>query len=94
MTKTNKIPEFSDHKEEAAFWDSHSFADYWEEMPDIKVNYDPLSVNKEVMTVRVDPALKKSIEDIAKGYSLTPSSLIRMWLVGKVKEDPHGKYGE
>jgi len=85
LLKIKTIPKFNNYKEEAEFWDMHSFADYWEDSKDIlKVKYAPKKISKEVMTLRIDPALKKSIENMAEKKSLTYSSLIRTWLVGRV----------
>jgi hypothetical protein len=30
-TKESKIPKFKSVEEEAKYWDTHSFADYWDE---------------------------------------------------------------
>ena len=93
MKKSKIIPKFKNYKEEAAFWDTHSFADYWEDsVEDVKVKYDSKRVSKEVMTLRVDPVLKKSIESIAKKKSLTYSSLVRAWLVDRVREEVETEY--
>jgi uncharacterized DUF497 family protein len=35
--KVEPIPEFKSREEEAAFWNTHSFADYWEQMEPVKV---------------------------------------------------------
>jgi CopG antitoxin of type II toxin-antitoxin system len=35
--KTNKIPKFKSKDEEAKFWDTHSFADYWDEFKPVDI---------------------------------------------------------
>jgi len=35
MTKNKKIPRFKSDKEAAEFWDTHSSADYWDQMKDV-----------------------------------------------------------
>ncbi|MBM4465020.1 MAG: hypothetical protein FJ014_05605 [Chloroflexi bacterium] len=37
----SKIPEFSSIREEAAFWDTHSLADYWDEFEDEELVFEP-----------------------------------------------------
>lgn len=39
------------------------------------------------MTLRIAPTLKKKIEAIAESYDISTSSLIRMWVVDKVKRE-------
>lgn len=89
---SKKIPEFKNYKEEAEFWDTHSFSDYWDDLPDTSLTYTPSAINKEVMTVRVDPSLKKAIKTIADKKELTYSSLVRSWLVLCVREELDEKY--
>lgn len=86
MKKIIKMPKFNNIKEEAAFWDTHSIADYWGNMEAIQVSYELLVEKKDLMTLRVAPSLKKKVESIAKEYDLTPSSLIRAWIVDKVRD--------
>ncbi len=44
--KIREIPKFNSVSEEAKFWDTHSFADYWSDFPIIKVRYVPDSPKK------------------------------------------------
>ena len=37
----SKVPEFSSIREEAAFWDTHSVADYWDEFKDEELIPEP-----------------------------------------------------
>jgi hypothetical protein len=49
MTKEKKIksriPEFKSREEEAAFWDTHDFTDYLDEMKPVKVNVRETCLN-------------------------------------------------
>ncbi|MCZ7545112.1 MAG: BrnA antitoxin family protein [Anaerolineae bacterium] len=53
MTKIRRIPQFKSLEEEAKFWDTHSFADYWDEMKPVKVKF--AKGLSEGVTVRFDP---------------------------------------
>jgi hypothetical protein len=84
--KANTVPKFNSVKEEAKFWDTHSVTDYWEEAKEVAVSYIPPDEKKETMTLRMAPSLKAEIEKVARGYDISTSSLIRMWLVDRLRE--------
>lgn len=81
----SKIPTFNSIKEEAAFWDTHDITDYLDEMEVVNGRYLPDTEEETAMTIRMAPALKEQIEIVARNYDIPPSSLIRMWLVEKVR---------
>ena len=37
-TTDNQIPQFPNREAEAAFWDSHDFADYWDALQPVSVS--------------------------------------------------------
>lgn len=80
----NKIPEFKTIQEEAKFWDTNDITDFLDELEPIT----PISIpheKKEVMALRVAPSLKKQIEDVARGYDISSSSLVRMWVIDRLR---------
>lgn len=79
--KTKKLPKFKNIKEEAEFWDSHDVTDYLAHDKPIKAVYKPKVERKETMSIRMSPSLKKEVDKIAKGYDISSSSLLRMWVV-------------
>ncbi|MCL4870623.1 MAG: BrnA antitoxin family protein [Anaerolineae bacterium] len=80
------IPEFKTIRDEAVFWDTHDISDYLDEMEIVSGNYQPRSgETKTVMTIRVAPSLKEQIETIARSYDIPASSLVRMWIVEKIR---------
>lgn len=83
--RVNKLPTFKNIKEEALFWDTHSIADYLSETKAVRVAYLPIKERKETMTLRIAPSLKRELEKIAHGYDISSSSLIRMWVVDKLR---------
>ncbi len=85
----NKIPHFNSVAEEAAFWDTNDVTDYLGEMKVVEGAYRPKEgEKKEVMTIRIAPSLKKRIEQVAAEYDISTSSLVRMWIVDKLKMLP------
>jgi hypothetical protein len=85
-TNANKVPKFKNIKEEAKFWDSHDITDYISELTPAKLMYKTRGERKEVVTIRVAPALKKELSKVADCYDISPSSLIRMWVVEKLRD--------
>jgi len=83
--KLKKIPKFKNIEEEAKFWDTHSMVDYVDFSKPIKMVYKPSSEKKETMTLRIAPSLKKEVKKVARGYDIATSTLIRMWIVDKLR---------
>lgn len=86
MTKVKKIPKFKTIAEEARFWDTHDVTDYLSEMRETKVSFDPLAPKEEILTIRVQSALKRRLEKIARSYGLNLSTLLRIWFIDKLNE--------
>ncbi|HLB51350.1 hypothetical protein A3F07_04430 [candidate division WWE3 bacterium RIFCSPHIGHO2_12_FULL_38_15] len=82
-----EIPDFSSFQEEADFWDTHSIAGYINEFEEVKLVYEPETEKKETMTIRVTPSLKKLLNNMAKKYNVNPSTLVRMWVIDRVREE-------
>lgn len=82
--KIAKIPNFKSYKEEAEFWDTHSFADYWDKWKDIDIVFDLDKPRDETLVVRLQKDLKDKLEKIARNRGLNLSTLARMWLIEKL----------
>lgn len=80
------IPSFNSIKEEAAFWDTHDITDYLDEMELVAGTYLPQADEKKtVMTIRIAPSLKEQVEKLARSYDVSASSLVRMWIVDRLR---------
>lgn len=86
MTKKKIIPKFNNTKEEAEFWDTHSFADYWDELKPVKVIFNLKKKKEESLTLRLQADVKKQLENIATGFGINSSTLARMWIIEKLRE--------
>src|SRR3989344_8976251 len=86
VNKIKAFPKFNSYEEEAEFWDTHDFTDYLHLTKPVKMVYKPKHENKETMTIGIAPSLRKELEKRAEEYSISPSSLMRMWVVDKLRE--------
>jgi hypothetical protein len=81
----SRIPEFSSIEEEAAFWDTHSTADYEDEFKPVRVRFAKgLSTG---VTIRFDPETLRRLRSIAQEQGIGPTTLIRMWVLERLKQN-------
>lgn len=85
MRKKSKIPKFKSLEEEARFWDTHSFADYWDEFGNVDLVVDLQKPKEEILVLRVQKNIKDKLEKIAKNKGLNISSLARLWLMERLQ---------
>jgi predicted DNA binding CopG/RHH family protein len=83
--KKSRIPEFKNRQEEAEFWDTHSIADYWDELKPVKVRF--AKNLSEGITIRLDPPTMKAVRSEARAKGLGPTTLIRMWVMERIKKE-------
>ncbi len=88
---TKKIPKFKNYKEEAKFWDTHDISDYIDEMKFVDVEFIPRQKREESMTIRVEPELKKRLDQIARKNNISLSTIARLWLIERLKNEPSSK---
>ena len=83
-TTKKRIPEFSSIEEEAAFWDTHSTANYEDEFKSVRVRF--AKNLSQGITIRLDPDTleKVRLEAYEKGIGAT--TLIRMWVLEHVRK--------
>jgi hypothetical protein len=80
----SRIPEFASIEEEAAFWDTHSTADYEDEFKPVRVRVAKrLSTG---VTIRFDPETLRRLRTIAREQGIGPTTLIRMWVLERLKQ--------
>jgi hypothetical protein len=79
----SRIPEFASLEEEAAFWDTHSTADYEDEFTPVRVRIAKgLSTG---VTIRFDPETLQRLRAIAQEQGIGPTTLIRMWILERLR---------
>ena len=83
--KINKIPTFKNIQEEAEFWDTHSFADYWNKWKDVNIVVEMDKPRDKTLVLRLQKSIKEKLEHIARSKGLNISTLARMWLMEKLQ---------
>jgi hypothetical protein len=82
MTQKKSIPKFSTYEEEAAFWDTHSVTDYWDEMEPSEVQFSKdLSPR---MLVEVAPETLDKLRAAAKERGVGPTTLVSKWILDQL----------
>lgn len=83
-----KIPEFKSDIEAAEFFDTHSMADYWDDMEPVEeviINIPRMA--KSLVTLPISQNLLKEIKQIANERGLPYQTLVRQWLAEKVNQE-------
>jgi predicted DNA binding CopG/RHH family protein len=84
-TATKKrIPAFASIEEEAAFWDTHSTADYEDEFKPVRVRF--AKNLSEGLTIRLDPDTLEKVRAEAHERGIGATTLIRMWVREHVRK--------
>lgn len=85
--KKFKFPDFDkmSYKEEAKWWDTHSFADFWDELEDVDIVFELDKPRDETLVVRLQKDIKDRLKKVAQQKGLNPSTLTRMWILEKLQ---------
>ena len=85
--KKRKLPEFKTEEEVREFWDTHSSADYVDEMEEVK---EPLIVTqprKRQVTVRLDDPMIDRIKKLANRKGMPWQTLMRSWVYERLEDE-------
>jgi len=74
-----KIPKFKTLEEESEFWDTHSAADYWDDMEDVEGHFVDARPPKKLVSIRFDQSLITAAKRIARTKGVGYQTLLRMW---------------
>jgi len=76
--KKEPIPDyFNDDEEAGNFWDTHSAADYWDEMEEVEIEFD---IKKRKFLVPIDERLYQLVKNQAKKSDCTVEQIINTML--------------
>lgn len=76
------IPGDVSREELAKFWDTHSAADYWDELRPVKVTFAKnLSAG---ITIRFDEKALTTLRKKARDKGMGPTTLARMWIMERL----------
>lgn len=84
QTTGNQIPQFADRAAEAAFWDRHDFADYWDALQPVIVTVsDNLS---PALCIPMDAATLTQIQQLAHAAGVTLDALVQAWILERLEQ--------
>ena len=83
--KKSRIPEFANREEEAAFWDTHSLADYWDEFKPVKVRV--AKKLSEKVTISLNPDIFKKACSLADEKGIPLASMIDLWVMERLEAE-------
>jgi hypothetical protein len=88
--RPSRIPDFRSREEEAEFWDTHDFTDYWDETRPVEITVSQALRDRveararkdlvDRLTVRLDRADREELTRRADEQGVGPSTLVRMWV--------------
>ena len=86
--KKFKFPDFGkmSYKEEAKWWDSHDWGEFWDELEDVDIVWELKKPRDETLIVRLQKEFKDRLDRAARSRGLNISTLARMWLLEKLRE--------
>lgn len=84
MSADKKIPQFNNYTELAEFWDTHSTADYWDEMEEVEFEFSPDARRRYL--VAVDPSLLQRVRQMANRRGLATESLVNLLLEQRLRQ--------
>lgn len=82
-----RLPDMSEWTDEeiARFWETHSSADYWDELEPVE-DAEIVRAKREVVALRLDRPLLEQVKAIAAAKSLGYTTLLRVWIKEKLIE--------
>ncbi len=81
--KIDPIPEFKNYAEEAAFWETHDLADYWDQFTPVKIRF--AKNLSQGMTIRLDLDTTVKLKSEAAKKGIGPTTLVRMWVLERLQ---------
>ena len=81
--KVSSISKASTYEEMAAFWDTHSLADYDDQTYAVEMTFDPATRRTQV---GIDPDLLSELRQIASQRHISTQTLVNLWLSERVMQ--------
>ena len=87
MSKLKKIPKFKTEKEEFKFWSTHDSTEYVDYSTAKKILFSELKPSTKTISIRLPESLLDRIKLLANKRDIAYQSLLKMFLVERVKEE-------
>ena len=81
-----KLPEFKSEQELAEFWDTHSSADYFDDMPEVDIRF--VFTQPRAVPVRVEGELWIQLQRIAIARGSSVQDLVQQWVLERLANEP------
>ena len=78
------IPKFATREEEAEFWDTHDFADYWDELRPVNMEGSPNLTS--LFQIPLDGESITRICQYANANGVDAATLVRTWILERLQE--------
>src|SRR5437016_4371559 len=75
----------SSDREVADFWETHSAADYWNELEPVEMKKH--RAPRQVVTLRLDPKAVQALRALARRRGLDFSTLARSWISERLRKE-------
>jgi len=79
------VPDFKSEEEEAVWFDKHDVSEFWDELTPVNVKFELQKPKDENIVIRLQRPIKERLERIAQSKGLNYSSLVRMWIMEKLR---------
>ena len=78
------IPQFATREEEAEFWDTHDFDDYWDELYPVNIQVSPNLTS--LFQIPLDGETIAQICQHANANGVDAGTLVRGWILERLQE--------
>jgi hypothetical protein len=78
MRPKEPIPHFNSYEEEREFWDTHDFADYWDDLEPGDLRFSPDL--HSVLTIPIDATTLDRLQDVASSRGVGIDTLLNSWI--------------
>lgn len=85
------IPDFKTDKEAAEFWDAHDLTDFEDKLEladDVEFVRKP---ETQTVSIRMDRRLIEQLKALARYKGIGLSSLMRMWIIERLRQEVRGR---
>lgn len=77
------IPAFKNEEEEAAFFDTHDFTEFWDELRPAEIR----RTYSENMHIRLDNRMNRELDELAQKAGMKKATLARQWLRERLEQE-------
>ena len=87
MQSKTGLPNFDSAAEEAAFWETHDSAPYWDKMEEVKIEVRAERRPSKMISLRMSEEYLGALKTVAEQKGIPYQTLMRLWLVERLREE-------